>query len=390
MSLQDIAANINAQSGTTNVQASIVQVSSSQFQLVLTGLIDATNIVTNRVSGDDVMNELGVTDNSGNFTDILQKAQPAVLTLDGVQITRNTNDISDILDGTTFHLFQPTPTGTSLNIGISTDTSQIETALRTLVTDYNAVRDFVAAQQQTATDGTAASGTVLFGDGTMNDIMAQLQSAMNTTVNGLSLNDLGLSFSSTNELQLDTSTLETTLSSNLSGVESLLASQATTSSGNLSTIAAGSGTAGSFTLDVAIDGAGNLASASVNGDSSMFTVSGTSIIGNPDTPYAGMAFGYSGTTSQSIAVTTSPGIASLLGNIATTNSDPLNGSLQVLVSNLQSQDTTMQQQVSDIQSAAATYQTQLQNRYAQYQAAIQEATTTLSFLTSLLNAESKS
>jgi flagellar hook-associated protein 2 len=103
-----------------------------------------------------------------------------------------------------------------------------------------------------------------------------------------------------------------------------------------------------------------------------------------------MAFAYSGTTSQSIVVTTTPGIASMLNNIAETNSDPLNGTLQDLVSNLQTQDGTLQQQVSDIQSQASTYQAELQSRYAQYQAAIQEATTTLDFLQSLLNSESKS
>jgi flagellar hook-associated protein 2 len=390
MSLQDVVAAINAQSSTTNVEASIVQVSSSQYQLVLTGTQDGANIITSSVSGDDILNKLGVTDGSGNFADQLQKAQSAIITLDGIQITRNTNDIDDVLDGTTFHLLQPTPTGTSLNIDISTDTSQIETALQTLVTDYNAVRDFVTNEQQTSPDGTAAAGTVLFGDGTMNDIMTQIQSAMNTTVNGLSLNDLGLSFNDTNDLQLNNSTLEAVLGNNLKGVESVLAAQATTSSGDLSTIAAGSSAPASFTLNIAVDSLGNLASASVDGDSSMFTIAGDTIIGNTGTAYAGMAFAYSGNTSQSITVTTSPGIASVLSNIASSNADPLNGSLQVLVSNLQSQDTTMQQQVTDIQSQAATYQTQLQNQYAQYQAAIQEATTTLNYLQALLDSGSKS
>lgn len=390
MTLQDVTAAINAQSGTTDVEASIVQVSSNQYQLVLTGTQDGANIAVSGITGDDVLNKLGVTDGSGNFTDQLQKAQPAIITLDGIQITRNTNDIGDVLNGTTFHLLQPTPADTSLNIDIETDTSQIETSLQTFVTDYNAVRDFVSGQQQTASDGTAASGTVLFGDGTMNDIMTKLQSAMNTTVNGLSLNDLGLSFTNTNDLQLNTSTLEAVLGGNLQGVEALLAAQATTSSGDLSTISAGSGTAGTFTLDLTADSSGSLASASVNGDSSLFSVVGNTIIGNEGTPYAGMAFSYSGNVSQSIVVTATAGIASTISNIASTNSDPLNGSLEVLVSNLQSQDTTMQQRVSDIQSDAATYQTQLQNQYAQYQAAIQEATTTLNYLQALLSSESKS
>jgi flagellar hook-associated protein 2 len=122
----------------------------------------------------------------------------------------------------------------------------------------------------------------------------------------------------------------------------------------------------------------------------MFTVTGDTILGNAGTPYAGMAFAYSGSTSQSITVTSTPGIAGLLDSIATTNSDPQNGSLQDLVSNLQTQDTSLQQQVSDIEAQASTYQTQLQNQYAQYQAAIATSTTTLNYLQSLMNAQSTS
>jgi flagellar hook-associated protein 2 len=217
-----------------------------------------------------------------------------------------------------------------------------------------------------------------------------LQSAMNSTVNGLSLSDLGLSFSSSNDLQLDTSTLDSTLSSNLQGVQALLASQATTSSSDLTSLASGSAAPATFTLDLSVDSFGNLTSASVNGDSTMFTVEGNTILGNTGTPYAGMAFSFSGTSSESIVVNTTNGIASLLSGIATTADGPLSGTLQDLITNLQTQDTAKQQQVSTIQSEASTYQTQLQDQYAQYQAAIQQATTTMSFLTSLLNSESNS
>ena len=390
MTLQDVVNTINAQDSTTNVQASIVQVSGSQYELVLTGLQDGANIVTSSVSGNDVLTSLGVTDGSGNFTNQLQGAQPAIFTLDGIQLTRNTNDISDVLGSTTLHLYQATPAGTSLNIQLSTNTSQIATDLQTLVTDYNAFRDYVTSQQATGTDGTAASGTVLFGDGTMNDVMNQLENAMNTTVGGLSLNDLGLSFNSTNDLQLNTATLQTALTGNLSGVEALLATQATPSSGDLTTIAANNTAPSPFTLDITVDGSGNLSTVSVGGDSSMFTVSGNAILGNAGTPYAGMAFDYTGNTSQSITVTSTPGIASLLSGISTTASDPSAGTLQSLVTNLQTEDTSYQQQVTSIQSDASDYQAQLQQQYAQYQAAIQQATTTLNYLQALLNSNSSS
>jgi flagellar hook-associated protein 2 len=385
MSLQGMVDAVNAQTSTTNVQASIVEVSSGQFEMVLSGTKDAAAITTSSVSGTDVLNKLGVTDSSGAFTDVLQAAQPAKFTLDGVALTRNTNDVTDVLTGVTFNLLQDTPSGTTLNVSIQPDTSQIQTALQTFVTAYNAFRDDVSSQQQLGSDGTVSSSQVLFGDGTMREITTQMEQSLNTSIGGLSLSSLGLSFNSTNDLVLDTSALSTTLSQNLSGAMSLLTAQTTTSSSALSVVNTSTSPPASFTLNLAVDSSGALTSASVGGDSSLFTVSGNSIIGKANTIYAGMAFTYTGSTSTSITVTSTIGIAAQIGNIAKSSSDTSTGSIQTLISNLQTQDNTMQQQINDINSRAALYQTMLTNQYAQYQAAISTANTTLNYLSALLN-----
>ncbi|WP_194393302.1 flagellar filament capping protein FliD [Bradyrhizobium sp. CCBAU 51765] len=386
MSLQDVVDTINAQTSTTNVQASIVQVSSTSFQMVLTGTADAADITYSSTSGDDIMNELGVTDSSGSFTNIIQEAQSAEFTLDGISMTRDTNDITDVLSGVTFNLLQATPDGTSLNISIETDTSQIQSALETFVTNYNAFRDEVIAQQTTATDGTADSSAVLFGDGTMRNIMDALQNALNSTVGGMTMADLGLSFNEKNELELDTSTLSEILSTNLSGVTELLSAQTTTSSSQLSVVNTGTSPQ-SFTLELSVDSDGNLSSASVGGDSSLFTVSGTTIIGASGSIYAGMAFTYSGSTSQSITVTSTTGIASQIYEIAK-NYSSSTGALQTQITSLTTRDDELQQKVDDINSAAATLQSQLQTQYAKYQAAIESANSTLDYLKALLNSSS--
>jgi len=386
MSLQDIVDAINAQTSTTNVQASIVQVSSTSYQMVLTGTEDAADISYSSTSGNDIMNELGVTDSSGSFTNVIQEAQSAEFTLDGISMTRDTNDISDVLSGVTFNLLQATPDGTSLNISIETDTSQIQSALETFVTNYNAFRDEVIAQQATATDGTADSSAVLFGDGTMRNIMDALQNALNSTIGGMTMADLGLSFNESNELELDTSTLSDILSTDLSGVTKLLSAQTTTSSSQLSVVNTGTSPQ-SFTLDVAVDSDGNLTSASVGGDSTLFTASGTTIIGASGSIYAGMAFTYSGSTSQSITVTSTSGIATQLYQIAK-NYSSSTGVLQTLITNLTTRDDDLQQKVDDINSAAATLQSQLQTQYAKYQAAIESANSTLTYLKALLNSSS--
>ena len=386
MSLQDVVDAVNAQTSTTNVEASIVQVSSGSYELVLTGTEDAADITYSSSSGDDILNKLGVTDSSGAFATVLQTAQAAEFTLDGISLTRNTNDITDVLSGVTFDLLQATPSGTTLNISIGTDTSQISSALQTFVTNYNAFRDAVIAQQTTNSDGTAASSAVLFGDGTMRDIMNTLQDVLGTSVGGLTMADLGLSFNEKNELELDTATLSTILSTNLSGVTTLLSAQTKTSSSQLSVVNTGTSPQ-SFTLDLTVDSSGNLTAASVGGDSSLFTVSGNTIVGNSGTAYAGMAFTYTGSTSQSITVTSTQGLATQIYQFAKTASSTT-GSLQTLIDNLTSRDETLQAKVDDIKSAAATYQTQLTAQYAKYQAAIESANNTLTYLKALLNASS--
>ena len=386
MSLQDVVDAINAQTSTTNVQASIVQVSSGSYEMVLSGTEDAADISYSSTSGDDILNKLGVTDSTGAFADVLQSSQAAEFSLDGISMTRNTNDVADVLTGVTFNLLQATTSGSTINISIEPDTSQIETAVQSLVTNYNTFRDAVIAQQATASDGTADSSAVLFGDGTMRDIMDSLQNALNSTVGGLTMADLGLSFNEKNELELDTSTLSDVLSTNLSGVTMLLSAQTKTSSSQLTVVNTGTSPQ-SFTLDLTVDSSGNLSSASVGGDSSLFTVSGTTIIGAAGTAYAGMAFTYSGATSQSITVTSTSGIATQLYQLSKTASSS-SGSLQTLITNLTDRDTELQQKVDDIDSAASAYQTQLQTQYANYQAAITSANNTLTYLKALLNSSS--
>jgi flagellar hook-associated protein 2 len=387
MSLQNVADAINAQTSTTNVQASIFHVSDGSYQLMLTGMEDAVDISYSSTSGDDILNKLGITDSSGAFSNVLQTSQAAKFTLDGISLTRNTNDIQDVLDGVTFSLLQATPSGTSLTVDIEPDGSQITDAIETFVKNYNAFRDAVVAQQTTNSDGTASSSAVLFGDGTMRSIMDQLQSILSTSVGGMTMADLGLSFNEKNELQLDTGTLSTMLNTNLSGVTKLLAAQTTTSSSQLTVDNTGTSPQ-SFTLDVQVDSSGNLVSASVNGDSSLFTIGeGNSIIGASGTIYAGMAFTYTGSTSQSITVTSTLGLANQIYQLAQTASGG-SGSLQTQIDGLTTQDNTMSSKVSDIQSAASTFQSQLEAQYAKYQAAIASADNTLTYLKALLNAGS--
>jgi flagellar hook-associated protein 2 len=390
MTLADVADAINNQSGTTGVKASILQVSAGQYELLLGTTATGGSITATQVSGDDVLNSLGITDSTGAFANEIQAAQSAKIKLDGVEITRDTNDISDVLDGVTFHLYTATPADTSVTVDVEANLTNIQSAISDFVTSYNAFRDFVVAQNKTASDGTADSSTVLFGDATLRSISQQLQSDLNTSVSGMSLGDLGITFDSSNKLEVDTTTLSSALNNNLDELESLFAFQMTSSSSSLRVLARGSEAPTSFTLDIALDGSGAISSASVDGDSSMFDIVGTRIKGKDGTPYEGFSFSYAGTTSQSIAITLSYGLAQKIYADSDAVGNATSGSVQSIIDTINQQDSDLSDQSALIKSQADTYRTQLTQRYAQIQQQILSANSTINYLKQLSSSSSSS
>jgi flagellar hook-associated protein 2 len=391
MSLADIADTINGESDATGVQATILQVSNSSYRLVLSAVETGETISASAVSGDDVLASLGLTDGSGAFADVLQEPQDAILTLDGIAVTRNSNDIDDLLDGVTLHLYQTTQddpdteSQVSITLEVGADVSSAKTAIEALVNAYNAFREFSTAQQSLASDGSVSDEAVLFGDGTLRSATLSVYSALTRTVDGESMSLIGLSFDSDGSLVIDEDTLDNALLDDLDAVKSLLGFQMDASSSQLQLLSRGTSVPADFTLDISVDASGAMSSVSVGGDASLFSVNGTRIVGAKGTAYEGYTFVYTGSAAQSIDVSLSTGIAELLYNSADKVSDTSDGSLQTLIDNLSEVDDDLQAKSDAIRSATETYQTNLSNRYARYQAAIAAAESTQDYLTALLD-----
>jgi flagellar hook-associated protein 2 len=390
MTLADLAEAINNQADSTGVQATILQVSSSSYQLLLTTTDTGKTIVASSSSGDDVLNGIGVTDSTGAIANVVQAAQSAKITLDGVEITRDSNDISDVLDGVTFHLYASTPTDTSVSVQIAPDLTTIQSAISDFVTSYNNLRDFEITQSATASDGTADSSAVLFGDGTLRDAAQTIEDDLNTTISDYSLANLGITFDSDNKLVVDSTTLASALNNNLDSVQSLFEFDMTSSSSDIRLLASGTKAPTSFTLDVATDSSGAITSASVGGDSSLFDVIGTRIKGKAGTAYEGFSFSFSGTSSESIDISLSYGLASLVKADSDNVGNATSGTAQTLIDNIDSQDSDLSDRSALIKSQAETYRTTLTTRYAKIQQAILEANSTISYLKILTSQSSSS
>jgi len=399
MSLSDLVTAINNQSATTGVSASIVTVSSSasdpEYRLLLSGADTDASIDMAQTSGT-VLSSLGVTGADGSTAaDVLQAEQPAILTVDGISgIERSTNDISDILTGVTLNLTQASAS-TTITMAITNDTASVETAIDSLVTAYNSWRSFVNTNQATdSTTGAAASTAVLFGDSTLRDASLSIDDALNSFVGANSLSSIGLSLDSSNQLTVDTATLESALSDDFSSVAELFQYQAKTSSGDLTLIDHSDATYnGSFTLDLTTDSSGNLTGVSgtdSSGNAVDFTTSGNTITGASGTPYAGLTFYFTGSQSESVSVTASQGIADQLYQTTDALDNTSTGTAQTMISSLETEDTMNAERSSELQTEANTYAEALLVEYGNLEASISAANQTQSILQEMMSSSGSS
>lgn len=391
MSLADIADAINDLSDTSGVTASVVKVSSTEYTLVLSSASTGETITA--TDGGGVLASLGVLDDAGAFADELQAAQDAIFSIDGVTMTRDTNDVDDAIEGLTFHLYAVTSeTGsdddTSVTVEVGTNLSDVKEAIVAFVDAYNAYREFALTQQETSSSGGASEESVLFGDGTLRSINSGLASALGISIDDETLALLGIGFEDDNTLTYDEDTLDDALLDGVEAIQALFSYSFEPSSSDLLLLSRGTTDIGDFTLDVEVDAEGNLTAASIGGDSSLFTVSGTRIVGAEGSIYEGFTFVFVGGESTSISVETSVGIAEALYNVAEAASNDSTGSLQNQIDTLSEKNDDYEDQIDDITSRAEDYKETITARYAEMQAAISEAQSMLDYLEALMAANS--
>ena len=388
MSLADIASAINEESDTSGVKATMLQVSDSSYELILTTTDTGESISV--TDSDGVLQSLGVLDDSGDFADELQASQQAIFTVDGVTVTRSSNEIDDVIDGLTLYLTGTTDDDESITVEIAQNLTDIQSAVSTFVDAYNAYREWALTQQETSSSGGASTDAVLFGDSTIRTINQQIASALTFSLDDVSMSTIGLSFDENNNLELDDDTLTEVLNSDPDIIQQLFSYSYESSSSDLGILYRGTNAPSSFTLGITVDSEGDISSVTVGGKTGLFTVTGTGhgIKGVEGTIYEGYTFVYSSTTSQSITVTQSSGIAEQLYNITDAAVNDDDGSIPNVVSSLEDKNDEYQDQIDTITDRAETYKDNLTTRYANIQADISTAQSTLSYLEALLASQS--
>ncbi|HEX4461512.1 MAG TPA: flagellar filament capping protein FliD, partial [Polyangia bacterium] len=211
--LASIAASINQQAG-GEINASVIY-DGSNYRLLVTGTASGT---ANAITFGDSSNTFKMT--------TPQPATDASFSINGVNMTRSSNNISDAIPGVTFNLQSTTPTGgaaTQLTVG--TDSSALTTKLQALVAAYNSVASVVTSQL--SYNGTTMGEDTLFGDSTIQGLEQQMGGLFATSITtstggSISAGDLGLSLNTDGTITLDTTKLSQTLTSNPAAAQQLL------------------------------------------------------------------------------------------------------------------------------------------------------------------------
>ncbi|WP_248345108.1 flagellar filament capping protein FliD [Anaeromyxobacter paludicola] len=154
----------------------------------------------------------------------VQGAQNAVVTVDKLKFTRQSNTISDALPGVTLNLTAQTP-GTTDDLVLNNDATATQANLQKFVTAYNTVMGVLQSNLD-ASDVTDRERN-LTGDSSVRMLQMQLQSLTSTPVAGLvgvrTLADLGIKTQKDGSLTIDTTTLQSALSINPGAANAIFA-----------------------------------------------------------------------------------------------------------------------------------------------------------------------
>lgn len=229
-SLEGMRDAINNANG--GVSASIVKVKDNDYQLVLTSSeTGLSNKMSISVSGDEKLNQFISFNNpdvTGNNVEQIVEAKDAELTVNGINIVRSSNTITDAPQGVTLNL---TKKVSDVTVTVSKSNDKSTAAIKGWVDAYNSLVDTIGSlTKYTAVDaGAEAQSTTngaLLGDGAVRTIQTGIRGQFSAGVNDgkfQTLTQMGITQdATTGKLKIDDDKLKKALTDNSVDVQQLL------------------------------------------------------------------------------------------------------------------------------------------------------------------------
>ncbi len=134
-----------------------------------------------------------------------QEGEDALLSVNGLAVTRSTNEVTELIDGVTLNL-KSADVGTEVSITIAADITGISEKVSDMVTSFNAFQDLY--KNLTNFNADDSVGALLLGDSTLRSINTQIKNIMSSTVSGItggnfrSFSELGIYSDQTDNFKL--------------------------------------------------------------------------------------------------------------------------------------------------------------------------------------------
>lgn len=163
-------------------------------------------VVSSEEMGDRTLTIGGdLKDSLGFANSQTTRGQSSKFTLDGIEMERNSNTPTDVVDGVTLN-FKKADASKTITLGLTNDTDKELSAVKDFVNQYNSVMSFLSEKMDVGDPSKSDNTTgALAGDSTLISLQSKLQSTVlgGKSVNGVSASTLGLSVDRNGTLSLD-------------------------------------------------------------------------------------------------------------------------------------------------------------------------------------------
>ena len=402
--LREVMTKFNAVAEQTGVSVTALQVTPGNFQLIFTGT------ETGLSNAFDLNDPLQFDDPSGVFGQLTistsQVAQDAMFQIDDIAITRETNNIDDLVDGVTFNLKATTTSApaTRITLDIVPDTELVKTGITNFVNTYNDFRLFVSKQSEVASDGKPTEDAILGSNSTLRSILSSVTLELSKAVAGIAgtdpsrLADLGIKFSdypgddetpfTRNILTLDEAKLDSALSTDFEAVRRVFEFDFTSDVTQLQVFKR-TNSLDVQDMSVNIDTVGGIYEASYTVDGVPTTVSltataiaggGYTLAGQEGTELEGLVMIYSASTNAVATVHVTQGIGDRMFNALEAALDEQAGQLAIEEEGVERSSDRYQAEIDRINLQIERFREDLLQRFANLEASLSKVNNLLQSL----------
>jgi len=216
--LEDIRDAINTASDNFGVNVNIINADSGPVFSI-----------TSSITGDN--NTLTITNNDSSLDDIStglttkQSANGAIVTIDDITVTSDSNEFTDAIQDITFTVLKITETDTPITLDVTVDKTAVKKNIESFV---SAINEFQTLTQNLGRSNENSVGA-LAGDITLRLLTQTIVTTLQDSVSGLgsnynTLNSIGITFDEFGNLNIDDSDLDAVLDSNFDDIADIFAS----------------------------------------------------------------------------------------------------------------------------------------------------------------------